>query len=62
MSNKLVTLSESQLKLLIKTSIDSYLDKDYDYTIKHLSTTHASSTEDKLTFQVEISCKEVSDH
>lgn len=57
MCNQLITLSENQLKYLIKKSIDTYHNEDYDYIIKDLSTPDVNSTEEKLTFKVEIRCK-----
>lgn len=59
MCNQLKTLSENQLKNLIKKSIDEYHNENYDYKIKHLSSPNVNSTEKKLTFKVEIRCKEV---
>jgi|AntRauTorcE11897_2_1112592.scaffolds.fasta_scaffold10134_4 hypothetical protein len=62
MCNQLITLSEIQLKHLIKTSIDNYHDEDYDYTIKDISSRNNNPTEKKLTFKVEIRCKEFAIH
>jgi len=57
--NQLKTLSNNQLERLIKTSIDSYHNEDYDYVIKDLNSPNVNSTEDKITFKVEIRCKEL---
>lgn len=56
MCNQLKTLSEAQLKHLIKKSIDNYHNENYDYTIKDISSPNVNSTEQKLTFKVEIRC------
>ncbi|MEX0662140.1 MAG: hypothetical protein WEA58_03860 [Balneolaceae bacterium] len=58
MCNQLKTLSKNQLVNLIKKSIDGYHDEDYDYTIKDLNSPNVNSTEEKITFKVEIRCKE----
>lgn len=62
MCNQLITLSETQLKHLIKTSIDNYHDEDYDYTIKDLNTPNVNSTEEVIAFKVEIRCKKSVKH
>lgn len=54
MCNQLITLSEAQLKHLIKKSVDNYHNENYDYTIKDLNT----SNENKISFKMEIRCKE----
>lgn len=62
MDNQLITLSETQLKHLIKKSIDDYHNADYDYTIKDISSRNNNPTEKKLTFKVEIRSKELAIH
>lgn len=62
MCNQLITLSETQLQHLIKKSIDGYHNEDYDYTIKDISSPNVNSTENKLTFKVEIRCKVLVEH
>ncbi|MDR8390706.1 cut8/STS1 family protein [Aliifodinibius sp. S!AR15-10] len=58
MCNQLKTLSDNQLEHLIKNAIDEYHGEDYSYTIKDLSSPDVNSTEQKLTFKVEIRCSE----
>lgn len=58
MCNQLKTLSTNQLEQLIKKSIDNYHNEDYDYTIKDLNSPNVNSTEKKISFKVEIRCKE----
>lgn len=62
MCNQLKTLSANQLEHLIKNVIDDYHNEDYSYTIKNLNSPNVNSTEQKLTFEVEIRCSENSNH
>ncbi len=62
MCEQLKTLSANQLEHLIKKTIDGYLDEEYRYTIKDLNSPNVNSTEQKLTFEVEIRCKDMSSH
>lgn len=62
MDNQLITLSETQLKHLIKKSIDTYHDAHYDYSIKDISSRNNNPTEKKLTFKVEIRSKDLAVH
>ncbi|MDZ7716805.1 MAG: hypothetical protein U5J95_11390 [Balneolaceae bacterium] len=58
MSYFLKTLSKNQIKHLIKKSIDKYLGKEFDYTVKHFNTPNVNTTGDRLSFKVEVSRKE----
>lgn len=65
MSNKLKTLPQSQLEILIGEAISEYLNEDCECSIKNLSTPNINSEadiaiEDKrsLRFEVELSYKE----
>lgn len=60
MCEQLKTLSANQLEHLIKKQIDSYLDEEYLYTIKDLNS--PNFTEQKITFKVEIRCREMTNH
>lgn len=62
MCEQLKTLSPNQLEHLIKKAIDGYLDEEYRYTIKDLNSPNVNSTEQKLTFEVEIRCRDMSSH
>jgi hypothetical protein len=62
MCNKLKNLSADQLEYLIKRSIDEYNDEDYLYTVKDLNSPNVNSTEEKLTFKVQIECSEAIVH
>lgn len=62
MCEQLKTLSANQLEHLIKKAVDNYLDEEYRYTIKDLNSPNVNSTEQKLTFEVEIRCKDMSSH
>lgn len=58
MCNQLKTLSSDQLEFLIKKVIDNYHKENYHYKIKDLNSPNVNSTEEKLTFKVEIQCIE----
>jgi len=62
MCEQLKTLSANQLEHLLKEAIDNYLVEEYDYTIKDLNSPNVNSTEQKLTFGVEIRCRNMSSH
>lgn len=62
MCNQLKTLSKNQLENLIKKSIDSYHNEDYDYSVKDMNSPNVNSTEEKITFKIEIRCKESVGH
>lgn len=62
MCSKLKNLSANQLEHLIKKAIGSYNGEEYLYTIKDLNSPNANSTEEKLTFKVEIECAEKTSH
>lgn len=62
MCSKLKNLSANQLEYLIRRSIDEYNEEDYIYTVKDLNSPNVNSTEEKLTFKVEIECSESSTH
>lgn len=62
MCDQLKTLSANQLQYLIKKAIDSYHGEDYMYIVKDLDSPNVNSTEDKLSFKVEISCREMTNH
>lgn len=62
MCSKLKNLSENQLEHLIKRSIDEYNGEDYLYTVKDLNSPNVNSTEEKLTFKVQIECSEAIVH
>lgn len=62
MSDKLKNLSANQLEHLIKKSISEYNGEDYLYTVKDLNSPNVNSTEEKLTFKVEIECSEPTNH
>jgi len=56
MCHKLKNLSANQLEHLIKRSIDKYNGEDYFYKVIDLNSPNVNSTEEKLTFKVEIEC------
>lgn len=62
MCSKLKNLSTNQLEHLIKRSIEEYNDEDYLYTVKDLNSPNVNSTEEKITFKVEIECAESTAH
>lgn len=62
MCHKLKNLSANQLEHLIKRSIDKYNGEEYLYTVKDLNSPNVNSTEEKLTFKVEIECAEGTVH
>ncbi|SMO86339.1 hypothetical protein SAMN06265218_11842 [Fodinibius sediminis] len=62
MCHKLKNLSANQLEHLIKRSIDEYNGENYLYTVKDLNSPNVNSTEEKLTFKVEIECAERTTH
>jgi len=62
MCSKLKNLSENQLEHLIKRSIDEYNGEDYLYTVKDLNSPNVNSTEEKLTFKVQIEYSEAIVH
>jgi hypothetical protein len=62
MSNKLKTLSPSELEHFIKEKVDSYLEEDCDCSVSKLDTPYIDTEADigksdkrSLTFEVEIS-------
>lgn len=64
MSNKLKTLSSSQLETLIKKQVDDYIKEDCTCSVSHLSTPNIDSEEDlaledtrSITFEVKLSYK-----
>jgi hypothetical protein len=65
MSNKLKTLSPSQLELFIKEEVDNYLEEDCTCSVTKLDTPYIDTEADigksakrSLTFEVEISYME----
>ncbi len=62
MCDKLKNLSASQLEHLIKISINKYNGENYLYTVKDLNSPNVNSTDEKLTFKVEIKCNEATSH
>lgn len=59
MGDYLKSLSASQLKKLIGNRIDQYLDAEFDYTIKNLTTPNVNTEGKKIYFEVEIREKEL---
>jgi len=62
MCHKLKNLSANQIEHLIKRSIDEYNGEDYLYTVKDMNSPNVNSTEEKLTFEVEIECAQKEHH
>lgn len=54
MPDYLKSLSANQIEHLIKKSIDKYLNREFNYTVKDLNTPNANTKGDKITFRVEI--------
>jgi len=57
MCSQLKPLSANQLEYLIQKAIHNYNGEEYEYTVKDLSSPNVNSTEEKITFKVEIRCK-----
>ncbi|NGP75110.1 hypothetical protein G3570_00580 [Balneolaceae bacterium YR4-1] len=57
MCNQLKTLSANQLEHLIQEAIYNYNGEEYAYTVKNLNSPNVNTTEEILTFKVEIRCK-----
>jgi len=62
MCSQLKPLSANQLEYLIQKAIHNYNGEEYEYTIKDLNSPNVNSTEEKLTFKVEIRCKSATEN
>jgi len=54
MNDYLKSLSATQIEHLIKERFDEYLNEEFSYTIKDLTTPNINTSGEKISFKVEI--------
>lgn len=62
MCDQLKSLSEDQLKKLIKQAVDRYHNEDYIYSVSNISTRDVNAKGRKISFHVEIGCRNGENH
>lgn len=62
MCDQLKSLSEDQIEKLLKQAVDRYHNEDYIYSVSNLSTRDVNVNGEKISFHVEIECRNGENH